>query len=725
MLRGLRAVELLRFLLVASLVGPAVIFVLLGWFTYEAAFLDAEHEIVRTSEVAREHAAKVFDSFRLVTDRVEDLLAPLDDEAIRRAEGMLHDRFKEVIRDLPQIQSFVVLDAASHLLVATAAMPVSRTDDFSDRDYVQALRGGETHPYISRVQTSRVSGNSFFGWGRARRAPDGRFGGVIDIAVSPEFFMRFYATLVSEAGASLDGRVVTIIREDGQILVRFPGLGRRSVMVPPTNPFFDALRRDAEAGVYRNHSVIDDGAPERLFAYRRVPGQPIYIVAGLSLDTIRAEWRRGMVRYLATGLPGMLALFLLTLATLHGARREQQALAQVRSEMKRRELAEEQLRQSQKMEAVGQLTGGIAHDFNNLLTVIRAAVDQLRRDDLPAERRARYVEAISDTTTRAAKLTGQLLAFARRQTLKPEVFDVAGNLAALVEMVRTLTGSRITIETAILQRPLFVKADPSQFDTSIVNMAVNARDAMNGEGRVTIGAFAVGGIAASPGRAAVAGDHVAVTISDDGVGIGPDQIGLIFEPFFTTKEVGQGTGLGLSQVFGFAKQSGGEIVVESEPGRGTTFTLYLPRVAAEASPGAEAPSPVAPAAGRGARVLVVEDDDDVGVFATQTLASLGCDVVWATSAEAALAELARHPERFDVVFTDVVMPGMSGIELAEEIRRRHADLPVVLTSGHSHVLAQTGTIGFELLQKPYSMEQLSGALLQAAKWRRVKPAGPA
>ena len=384
--------------------------------------------------------------------------------------------------------------------------------------------------------------------------------------------------------------------------------------------------------------------------------------------------------------------------------------------------AEDALRQSQKMEAIGQLTGGVAHDFNNLLTVIRSATDLLMRPNLTDEKRARYIDAISDTTDRATKLTGQLLAFARRQALKPEVFDVGRAVTALSEMTGTLTGSRIRVTIAAPEDPVFVNADPSQFDTAIINMAVNARDAMNGEGDLTISVGRSATVPAIRAHPAIRGDFVTVTIADTGIGIAEETIEQIFEPFYTTKGVGQGTGLGLSQVFGFAKQSGGEVQVDSRAGYGTTFTLYLARVEPDGQlPGAI--GDLAPlAADHGTCVLVVEDNADVGTFATQALTELGYRTVYAPDAAHALAELDRDAARFDIVFSDVVMPGMSGIELAHEIRRRHNDLPVLLTSGYSHVLAQNGTYRFELLHKPYSVEQLSRTLRKALGWQRRQQA---
>ncbi len=383
------------------------------------------------------------------------------------------------------------------------------------------------------------------------------------------------------------------------------------------------------------------------------------------------------------------------------------------------EQAQEALRQSQKLEAIGQLTGGVAHDFNNLLTVIKSSTDLLKRPNLAQDRRDRYVTAISETVDRAAKLTAQLLAFARRQSLRPEVFGACDSVRSLTGMMSTLMGSRIEIVTELPQHPCFVHADASQFDTALVNLAANARDAMDGQGHLTIHVAAVAEMPAVRAQPAVRGAFVAVSVTDSGSGIPAGQLDQIFEPFFTTKGVGQGTGLGLSQVFGFAKQSGGEITVVSEIGRGSTFTLYLPQVAApERGRDQEDREPEPLTDGHGTCVLVVEDNAEVGSFAVQTLRDLGYVPVLAINAEEALAELAEDADRFDVVFSDVVMPGMNGIDLANEIRRQHHDLPVLLASGYSHVLAQNGTFGFELLHKPYSVEQLSRLLRKVAVWQR-------
>ena len=381
----------------------------------------------------------------------------------------------------------------------------------------------------------------------------------------------------------------------------------------------------------------------------------------------------------------------------------------VAQEITERAAAEEALRQSQKMEAVGQLTGGVAHDFNNLLTIIRSCMDLLRRPDLSDARRTRYMDAVSDTVDRAAKLTRQLLAFARRQTLKPQIFEVGQRIRALAEMLDPIIGARIKIDMNLADSSCYVKADISQFETALVNIAMNARDAMDGDGLLTLRVERGQSMPSIRGHAGSAGPFVVVSLCDTGTGIAPDQINKIFEPFFTTKDVGKGTGLGLSQVFGFAKQSGGNVTVASIVGVGTTFEIYLPEVQAEASADDVPEADASESEGEGRHVLVVEDNIEVGQFASQILEDLGYKTTWAKNAEDALKSLDLGLD-VDIVFSDVVMPGIGGIELAERIHIRWPRLPVVLTSGYSHVLAEQGSRGLDLLNKPYSADELSRIL---------------
>ncbi|VWX61920.1 Histidine kinase [Burkholderiales bacterium 8X] len=377
------------------------------------------------------------------------------------------------------------------------------------------------------------------------------------------------------------------------------------------------------------------------------------------------------------------------------------------------EQARDALAQAQKLEAIGRLTGGVAHDFNNLLTIIRSSVELLRRSGDDEERRNRYVQAIADTADRAALLTRQLLAFARQQPLRPEVFGVDARIEAIRQMIETLLGAPIELELRFEQPLGRVEADAGQFDTAVLNMVINARDAMPEGGRLVISARNVDEVPGVRGHAAARGEFVALSMEDNGTGIEPENLRQIFEPFFTTKGISKGTGLGLSQVYGFAKQSGGEIEARSRLGEGTCFTLYLPRTAKTQPVAATDASAEMPEPSRSLSILLVEDNDEVGLFGQGVLVEMGHLATRAANAQEAIAILQQRHAEFDLVFSDVVMPGTNGLELARQIRRTWPRLPVVLTSGYSHVLADERSREFDLLQKPYSVRELQ-ALFERA-----------
>jgi signal transduction histidine kinase len=377
------------------------------------------------------------------------------------------------------------------------------------------------------------------------------------------------------------------------------------------------------------------------------------------------------------------------------------ANAELKVQMSERAKAEDQLRQSHKLQALGQLTGGIAHDFNNLLTVIQGSADMLRRPELAEEKRLRFAEAVVQASSRAAALTGQLLAFARRQPLRPEVIDVNTLIQGMTDLLDRTLGERISVRTDLSRGACTVEADRAQLESALLNIAVNARDAMTDGGLLTI--------STAPERNPELGVLLAISVTDSGSGMDEETLSRAFEPFFTTKGAGKGTGLGLSQVYGFATQSGGEVRIESEPGAGTTVTLLLP--CSGAAEEEEAAADAGPLPSRSGRILMVEDNEEVGEFAENLLTELGHRVTRVMSAEAALAAL--EEKEFDLVFTDVVMPGMTGIELAERLGKSRPDLPVVLTTGFSEEITRSGTGGRPVVLKPYRLETLAGAIDQA------------
>jgi two-component system cell cycle sensor histidine kinase/response regulator CckA len=377
-----------------------------------------------------------------------------------------------------------------------------------------------------------------------------------------------------------------------------------------------------------------------------------------------------------------------------------------------------QFAQSQKMQAMGQLAGGIAHDFNNLLTAMIGFCDLLLQRHGPGDASFGDVMQIKQNANRAASLVRQLLAFSRRQALQPRLFDVTDALADLSNLLRRLLGE--TIELSINHgRDLgLVRVDPGQFDQVIINLAVNARDAMPGGGQLSIGTRAThldrpvqrGADMMPPG------DYVLIEVADSGTGISPENLGRIFEPFFSTKEVGAGTGLGLSTVYGILRQTGGFVFVDSAPGQGAKFSIYLPRFAAGAATQTPARAASAEPAGRPddltgkGTVLLVEDEDAVRLFGARALRNQGYTVLEARSGENAL-DVLRAEDGVDVLVTDVVMPGMDGTTLARLVRMERPHIQVILMSGYAENTALgefSGEDGIHFLPKPFSLKQLAG-----------------
>ena len=368
--------------------------------------------------------------------------------------------------------------------------------------------------------------------------------------------------------------------------------------------------------------------------------------------------------------------------------------AQIKLEQMQKQLAE-----SQKLDALGQLTGGVAHDFNNLLMIISGSIHTLKKGAGSDVRTQRALAAIETATRRGAALTSQLLTFARRQSVNPESVDIAERLHAVREVLDTGVGSSININFDIPNKPLPVTIDITEFETALVNLVINARDAMPGGGTITVAARDHAGEAETGGQ-----DYVAVVVKDTGSGIAPDVLDKIFDPFFTTKPVGKGTGLGLSQVHGFAHQAGGTVKVRSELGQGTEVVILLPRMAG-AQPSNEIEAPESTGSGT---VLLVEDNPDVASVSVSLLEQLGYTVQRVADAEAALRAI-EH-DGIDLVFSDIVMPGkMDGLALAQRLRQIRPALPILLATGYSDA-AVNASGEFPILRKPYEIHELSQAI---------------
>jgi signal transduction histidine kinase/DNA-binding response OmpR family regulator len=384
----------------------------------------------------------------------------------------------------------------------------------------------------------------------------------------------------------------------------------------------------------------------------------------------------------------------------------------VAAEVAERAKAEAALRQAQKMEAIGQLTGGVAHDFNNLLTVIIGGLDTIRRSRPDEAARIQRASAMAlQGAERAAALTGRLLAFSRRQPLEPRPLDLNQLVRDMTELLHRTIGEQIELEGVLTPRLWTVEADPNQLETAILNLAVNARDAMPEGGKLTIEtcntaldeSYAATDAEVRPGQYAV------IAVSDTGVGMQKNTLARVFEPFFTTKEVGRGTGLGLSMVYGFVKQSGGHVSIYSEPGQGTTVRLYFPRHRGATDEAIVREALPAPTGSEGEVVLVVEDNADVRAYSVMILSEIGYRVLEASDADAALSIL-RSDQHIDLLFTDVVLPGKSGRVLGDAAAELRPGLKVLYTTGYSrNAIVHHGRLdaGVQLISKPFTYEQLA------------------
>ena len=387
--------------------------------------------------------------------------------------------------------------------------------------------------------------------------------------------------------------------------------------------------------------------------------------------------------------------------------------ASLQREMLEREKAEAALAQSQKMEAVGQLTGGVAHDFNNLLTAVLGSLQMIgKRTEDPQVRR--FAENARRAAERGARLTQQLLAFSRRQRLAPEPVDLQNLLSGISDLLTRAVGATVSLRTRFAEDlpPAFV--DPTQLELALLNLAINARDAMPDGGTLTLDGSALQSVPPDLAEDLAPGSYIAIAVTDTGLGMTPDVRERAFEPFFTTKEQGKGTGLGLSQAYGFVRQSGGTVKLRSAPGEGTTVTIYLPR--SETMPAAEAPVPTEPAQSvRHARILVVDDDEDVRDLVVAMLEELGYRVRAAENGYAAL-DLLLADDEFDLLLADVAMPGLSGADVVRAAREAGRAPRVLYATGYADLETyRSGLEGEDMIRKPYRMADLAGRVERALR----------
>ena len=694
------ALRLLKTMLVASIVIPVTIFAYASWINYQNAVARADEQLAASLNILSQHASGIFQSVDLTFTAVDAILGDLTDEQIKASDQTLHQQLGKLEKSVKAIDAILVADRTGHTIVSSALFPIPSGLDIADRDYFLAQVERDAGTYVGAASRSRVRQEAFFGISRRRPLRDGRFNGIIMISLTPKVFSEFYRQLGSDTTASF-----TLSKSDGAILARFPMPAGDVTHFRPDSGFMLSVVDHPEGGFVTTSYSVDD--VQRRFAYLKLGYADLYVSDGIQTDTIMLGWMRAMASHLIFGIPATLVLFTLVLLAMRRTRA-------LYAETERRDLAEQALRQSQKMEAVGQLTGGVAHDFNNLLTIIIGNLGIAKRGVVEA-RAERALNNALVGADRAAQLTQRLLAFSRRQPLNPRFLDINKLIVTISDLLTRTLGENIQLETIGGAGLWKVEVDASEMESTLLNLALNARDAMPDGGKLTIetsNAY-LDEAYCREHEGIVPGQYVLIAVSDSGAGMSAETIDRAFEPFFTTKEAGKGTGLGLSQVYGFMKQSGGHVKIYSEPGEGTTIKLYLPRREGDEIV-ASGDDDLNAERGGGETILIVEDDDGVRQYASEILRDLNYHVIEAKDSASAL-RLLDADKKFDLLLTDVVLPGKNGRELANEVERRRPGTKIIFMTGYSrNAIVHQGRLdpGIELIPKPLTERVLARKIRQ-------------
>lgn len=682
----------LRLLLVLCVVFPAVVFALFAGYRWHTAHETATEHVDRLVGIAHEHALKVLDNNETLLGRVLELVGSADDDAVRAGEAALHEQLSAMAADKEQIQSIWLWGADGRPMAGNRFHPVPSALDVSDREFFRWHREHKGGLYFTEPLVGKATRDPFFDMSVGRYRRDGAFAGLVSVGLYPGYFRRFHADLVSNER----GALVTMFREDGVVYSRVPANGALE-RISMDGALMRRVLASGGVGALVAQSPIDGRT--RILSHRKVGKYPIFVAVGIDVAAVRAGWLREMAILAALGALPVAGLLLAAVVAARRTRQAFDAAQRLQDETAARQRAEQALFQSKKLEAVGRLAGGVAHDFNNALMVVSGNLFILRR--LLGEQHARYTDAISRGVDSASKLTRQLLAFSRQNALSPEILRLQDRLPALEPLLAPVLGADIALSVNVAPDVPPVTADPAELELTLINLALNARDAIEGAGHLRLRAYTT----VQRADTARQGRWVVIEVQDDGAGIEPKALEHVFDPFFTTKQLGKGTGLGLSQVYAFCQHGGGWAEAESTRGQGTTIRLFLAPATAAAS---EQPPPVQ-AAAVAARVLLVEDNPAIAAVLEETLHSVGCTVICHESADDALGWLDVNSPP-DLVLTDIVMPGHhDGLDLARRARQRYPHLPVIVMTGYSERMDELATLDVVVLSKPFA----PGALLAA------------
>lgn len=708
-----RTLERLRAVIFLAVLLPTLAYIGVTAWLFTEASAQARADLDRSARIAQEHALKLFDTNEMVLQRMLDRLGNRPDAELR-SDRALHEWLKNLAASLPQVQGLFVNGADGRMVASSVVFPPRPDIDYTDREWFIAHREGRTPVFVTEQLTSRSTGEPFFDMSRRRASADDGFAGAVNVSLRPQYLTDFW----QELATSVSELHIAVVRSDGRIVARWPAANTAQAdTIASDHPLMRAIAEGRTSGQVDGPSA-STGA-ERLRNFRRLGQYPLYIVATVEREAVLRSWRHQAVllALLVSSASGCFA-WLAWLAMRH-TREELEAVQRLENERLQRQRMELALVQSQKLEAMGRLTGGVAHDFNNLLMVVNSNL-YLHRRLRPDVADSPQLAAIERAVGSGAKLTRQLLAFARKQALLPERLLLQERLPALMDLLRPLLGSGIELRCDVAPDTLPVQLDAAELELALINLAVNARDSMEGAGR-----FVISARNAYPGEAGpdAEGDFVVLETQDTGPGIPPEIAERVFEPFFTTKPIGHGTGLGLSQVQALCQSAGGFASLSGRPQRGGALIRLFLRPGP--APALAEPSPAPRTRDLHCRLLLVEDNEAVAVATREILTSMGCTVTHVPTGDAALAWLQAGTAPCDLVLSDIEMPGsFDGITLATQLARSHPELPVILMTGYAVRLEQAVREKFEVLPKPCSPEMLGEAIGKALARRRNAPAAP-
>ncbi|WP_027210903.1 hybrid sensor histidine kinase/response regulator [Burkholderia sp. WSM2232] len=687
--------RVLLVVLAVSILFPLACLAGYGYFDYQRRIADSNDIIDRLVRVAEEQAVKVLDLNQQMASRIVELIGTEEDAQIRARERQLNQQLREIGGDFPQVASIYLIGAHGDLLVSTRAYPAPAVSVSQREDFV-AARAMRPHFYFSLPMHGALSQTNVFSTAIGRIGADGAFLGVVSVALRTEYFSRFYRELTN-GDPSL---ALALYRQDGNLMVRYPPWPG-GAKAPASDAFAAALRDKQLSGHVRVKSPVD--GVERLIAFRRVGDYPLYVTSAYARGSIVDAWRRHFLVIAALTAVPCIAIWILVIYSLRQLDGERVAWERWQGEVAMRLSAEASSRQLQRMGALGNLVANVAHDFNNLLMVVSANIElaRLKRyNNLEKE-----MTAVQRATATAESLTRRLLSVAKKQPLKQEPIDLKKWMPGAAPLLEAALGDHIELALSIVDDVWQVLADPTDLELAIMNLAVNARDAMPRGGRFVIRCQnnrLVGSDTLLPD-----GEYVLIACSDDGEGMPESVARRAFEPLFTTKLSGSGAGLGLAQVLSMCEQAGGTAKIDSVQGSGTTVRLYLPRHR-ERHQAQAAPQQVVeqPALRHAGMVLLVEDNEDVAAGVAAVLETFGCEVRHEPTADQAF-DVLTGGERFELVLSDIQMPGkLNGIDLAEKVRNAWPSQKIALMTGYADELERARGLGVAILAKPFNIEEL-------------------